>query len=256
MRLAYQPIPHLHLNWAEMNLAWTFTTTALCCLRNLYNLPLTVPVAADTSGKTMWTVSLRPLRNRTLIRMLLLQRHDHPTTAIAENEDSKPTSTPDYMTSGPGNARNNNTNPYTILQDITLNLAGQLQPEQSAPRQNTKNQQDIHINSDKDTSSFRHAIHALIAYILVTAKDVDKSIDVEMLLPVSWQQLDWYRCLTEDCNNNDNKSSSSSSTSQIQGSRDPDSSGLSFPIISGEELARFTGNALTLLLATAEHTTG
>ena len=252
MRLAYQPIPHLHLNWAEMNLAWTFATTSLCCLRNLHNLPLTVPVAADTSSKTMWTVSLRPLRNRTLIRMFLLQRHDHlATTAADDGGELKPASNHDQKGSGNANARSNSSSPYKILQDMTLNLAGQQQEEQPQQRHITKNNPCI-LNNHEPSSSFRRAIHALIAYILVTAKDVGKSNDVEILLPASWQRLDWYRCLSEECINvKSSSSSSSSSSSPLQGSSDPDASGTTFPSVSGEELAYFTGNALILLLAAA-----
>jgi hypothetical protein len=131
MRLALRPLPQHHLNWAEINVAWGVASSALCCVRNLHGLPATAAVAATGAPHNLvWTVGLRPLRHRALVRLTCVRMRSSGTGGGGVEDDA-----------------------IDVVEDETLSLAGA----------HTDSATDT-------TTMYRRAVAAFAAYLLATAR--------------------------------------------------------------------------------------
>ena len=210
MRLAYNPIPRLHLNWAEINVAWTVAASALCCLRHLYKLPLTAAVTRNPSGtttdgdsdtagagagrgtrdgsgaSTVWTVTLRPLRNRTLIRLVQFRVPADEGSHRARQGLGRD------RTSSTDDCQYNNEGRCDVMHDETICLAGRQStplPPSSAAVTTATTPAPVPVpasGSDNTHRTYQRAVYAFAAYTLATARDVGRYDE----LPLGLVRLD------------------------------------------------------------------
>lgn len=266
MRLAYNPIPRLHLNWAEINVAWTVAASALCCLRNLHNKPLTVALAAtppnrdanagvgrypDTAGSAdapekLWMLTLQPLRNRTFVRMV--QFRVPPETTHRTNSRDK-----DRVGKGEDRA-----DQCDVVYDETVSLSG----EQSSPIVSGGSG-----SGSGGQKAYRRAVYAFAAYLLATARDVGRYDD----MPPQLVRLDGQSRFVDDEEVSSaagpgsipvapgvvsgvapaaaSPSASVSASGSGVGSRKKLERGVVLPVSLEEEIVFFIGEALCCLLA-------